>query len=130
PVLEKCVKAGVKKLVIVAGGVGDRVIGLLVNNNKAKTIETLAVRTPRVGETQRVTAMEDIAILTGGRPFYSATKRLFQDFDVADLGHARRAWATQTLFGIYGGKGDPRLIRAHMYALRSQLPLAELDFDK
>ena len=48
-----------------AAGVGDRVIGLLVNNNKAKTIETLAVRTPRVGEKQHVAAIEDIAVLTG-----------------------------------------------------------------
>jgi chaperonin GroEL len=130
PVLEKCVKAGVKKLVIVAAAVGDRVIGLLVNNNKAKTIETLAVRTPRLGEKEHVAAIEDLAVLTGGRAFYAATNRLFMDFEVSDLGHARRAWATKSLFGLFGGKGDPRAIRAHQRALRAQLPEAELDFDK
>ena len=130
PTLEKCVKAGIKKLVIVAAGVGDRVIGLLVNNNKAKTIETIAVRTPRVGEKEHVAAIEDLAVLTGGRPFYSATKRQFMDFDVADLGYARRVWATRSQLGLFGGKGDPRKIRQHQIALRAQLPLAELDFDE
>jgi chaperonin GroEL len=129
-VLEKCVQGGVKKLVIVAAEVSDSVVGLLVKNNKAKTIETLAVRTPRVGETSRVASMEDIAILTGGRAFYSGANDTLEDFAVSDLGRARRAWATESLFGIYGGKGDPRQIRQHITHLRGQLKLAELERDQ
>ncbi len=130
PVLEKCVQAGVKKLVIVAGEVSDSVIGLLVKNNEANTIETLAVRTPRVGEMSRVASMEDIALLTGGRAFYSGGNDTLADFSVADLGRARRAWATESLFGIYGGKGDPRKLRQHVAQLRGQLRLAELERDQ
>ena len=48
PVLEKCVKTGIKRLVIIASGCSDRVIGLLVSNKKAKTIDVMAVRTPRI----------------------------------------------------------------------------------
>lgn len=127
PVLEQCIESGVKKLVIVAAEVSDSVVGLLVKNNQAKTIETLAVRTPRVGEMARVATMEDIALLTGGRPFYSGGNGSFEDFVVADLGHARRAWATESLFGVYGGKGDARQLRQHVAHLRGQLRLAELE---
>jgi chaperonin GroEL len=114
PVLEKCVKAGVKKLVIIAKELSDNVTGLLVNNNRAKTIESMVVRTPRTLEMEQVANIEDIAVLTGGKAFYAAANDKLEDFQVHDLGYARRAWATESLFGIYGGKGDPRLIRRHI----------------
>ncbi len=130
PVLERCIKAGVKRLVIIAREVSDRVIGLLVNNNRAGTIQTLAVRTPKVLEMDRVASMEDIAVLTGGRVFYSAAYQGLPawdgaDFRVEDLGRARRAWAMDSLFGIYGGAGDPRQVRQHIARLSGQLRLAQ-----
>ncbi|MCL5995382.1 MAG: chaperonin GroEL [Chloroflexi bacterium] len=130
PVLERCVKAGIKKLVIIARSMSDAVIGLLVNNNQAKTIETLAVRTPKGMEIGRVTSIEDLAVLTGGRIFYAAAYTSFDAFQVTDLGHARRAWATESLFGVYGGKGDPRQIRKHIAAVRGMLSSAEGEHDK
>jgi chaperonin GroEL len=130
PVLEKCVKAGIKKLVIVAGDLSDAVIGLLEQNRKARTIEVMVVRTPRLGETQRVANMEDIAVLTGARPFYSASKSNLDDFSVEDLGYARRAWATESLFGIFGGKGDIRQVRQRIVYLRAQARMAEQDAEK
>jgi chaperonin GroEL len=130
PAMERCIKAGIKKLVIIASEVSDTVIGLVAKNNTAKTIESMIVRTPRVGEMERVANMEDIAALTGGKIFYSAAFSSFEDFRVEDLGHARRAWATESLFGIYGGKGDPRKIRKHIAAVRSKLILAENDRDR
>lgn len=130
PVLEKCAQAGVKRLVIVAADVSDRVVGLLVKNNQAKTIESLAVRTPKIAEIDRVAAMEDIAVLSGGRAFYSAAKDTLEDFQVEDLGHARRAWATESLFGMFGGKGDPRQIRQQMGQIRAMLKLAETEHEK
>ena len=120
-VLEKCCKGGVKRLVILAAEFGERAIGLLANNNKAQTIETVAVRVPRIAEMDRVASMQDIAILTGGKVFYSATNDIFNSFEVADLGHARRAWATESLFGMYGGKGDPRARRNELEIIRRRL---------
>lgn len=130
PVLERCVKAGIQKLVIVAAEISEQCIGLLEQNKQKRTIEAMAVRTPRTGETQRVAAMEDIAVLTGGRPFYKAATQNFDDFRVEDLGRARRAWATDSLFGIYGGKGDVRQIRQRLVHLRSLIQAAELDSEK
>lgn len=121
PVLERCVQARIEKLVIIAKEVSQRVIGLLLNNNQAGTIRTLAVRTPYVGETARVASMEDIAALTGGRIYYLAACDSLDDFCVEDLGFARRVWATESLFGIYGGRGDPRQVRTHIAHIRARL---------
>jgi chaperonin GroEL len=120
PALDKCVKAGVKKLIILCKEISDSAVGLLVTNNKAKTIETMAVRTPKVRGAEQIAAMEDIAVLTGGRVFYAEGKDSFQNFEVQDLGYARRAWAMESLFGIFGGKGDPRQVRQHIAHVRSQ----------
>ncbi|MBM3300769.1 MAG: hypothetical protein FJY85_12545, partial [Deltaproteobacteria bacterium] len=125
PVLEQCIKASVRKLVIIAKDISDNTIGLLVKNNQAKTIETLAVRTPRVQEMDQVASMEDISVLTGGRVFYSAAYSDLRDFRIADLGYARRVWATESLFGVFGGKGNPRRIRQHILDLRGMLKAAE-----
>ncbi len=121
PVLEKCVKAGVKKLVIVSAGCSDRVTGLLVSNKKAKTIEAMAVRTPRFEDIDRADVMEDLAIMTGGKVFYKAAGNTLADFKAEDLGYARRAWAAESMFGIYGGKGDPRRIRQHIAKVKEKL---------
>jgi chaperonin GroEL len=130
PVLEKCIKAGHKKLVIVAADLTDSVIGLLINNNQAKTIETLAVRNPKVLEMDRVASLEDFAVLTGGKPYLAAAHTTLDDFNVEDLGYARRAWATESMFVIYGGKGDPRQIRKHIIEIKGVLSKAELDSEK
>jgi chaperonin GroEL len=130
PVLEKCIKAGLKKLVIVAGDLSESVIGLLINNNQAKTIETLAVRTPKLLEMDRVASVEDISIMTGGKPYFQAAFPTFEGFQVEDLGYARRAWATESMFGIYGGKGDPRKIRQRIVEVKAALAKAELESEK
>jgi chaperonin GroEL len=41
------------------------------------------------------------------------------------LGHARRAWANRSYFGIVGGKGDPRALRKHIVNLRVAFSQAE-----
>jgi chaperonin GroEL len=130
PALDRCVKAGVQRLVIVAREMSDRVIGLLVDNNRARTIETLAVRIPKVLEMDRLAALEDIAALVGGRAFPSAAYGSLDGFRPEDLGRARRAWATDSLFGIYGGKGDPRQVRRRLAQIRTQLAAAEADHDR
>jgi chaperonin GroEL len=125
PALDKCVKAGVNKLIIICKEMSDSAIGLLTTNTQAKTIESMAVRAPEVNGPVQVAALEDIAVLTGGRVFYAEGKDSFENFQLEDLGHARRAWAMESLFGLFGGKGDPRQVRQHIAHIRAMLPDAE-----
>jgi chaperonin GroEL len=125
PALDKCVKAGVKKLIILCKDMSDSGIGLLVANNQARTIETMAVRTPKVRGAEQVAAMEDIAALTGGRAFHADGNDTFDNFQIEDLGYARRAWAMESLFGLFGGKGDTRKVRQRIAHIRGLLRDAE-----
>ncbi len=129
PALDQCVRAGVKKLVIVCREISDSAVGLLMTNKQANIIEVMAVRVPKAG-VESVAAIEDMAVLTGGRAFYYDGKDSFENFRLEDLGYARRAWAMESMFGIFGGKGDPRRVRQHMASLRAMLRLAESKNDK
>jgi chaperonin GroEL len=130
PVLDACMKAGVQRLVIVAKEISDSALGLLVMNNEAKTIQTLAVRTPRVLEQDQVAALEDMAVLTGGRAFFSAAGRGLHGFVADDLGHARKVWAAESTFGLSGGRGDARRIRRHLADVRARVRLAADDHER
>jgi chaperonin GroEL len=63
--------------------------------------------------------------MTGGKPFYAAAYASFEDFRIEDLGRARRAWATESLFGLYEGRGDPRHIRKRIAQIKGALDKAE-----
>ncbi len=121
PVLANCIRAGIPRLVILARDMSERAIGLLVHNNQLGTIQTVAVRTPKVAEMDRVASIEDIAVLTGGKPFYSAAYASFDAFNVSDLGHVRRAWAMESLFGIFDGTCNPQHVHKRMAELRGAL---------
>lgn len=119
PVMELVVRAGIPNLVLLAAGLSESVIGLLLRNREARIIGTLAARAPMTGTFDRE-ALEDMAVSTGGRVIYEAAGEGLSCVRLADLGRARRAWATDKLFGLVGGKGDPRQMRDRMAALRAQ----------
>ena len=57
-------------------------------------------------------------MLAGGRPLLRAAGHTLAGVTLQDLGSARRVWADTAQFGIVGGKGDPRRLRAHLANLR------------
>jgi chaperonin GroEL len=60
-----------------------------------------------------------MAVLAGGRPLLRAAGHTLAGVTLHDLGAARRVWADTAQFGIVGGKGDPRRLRAHIANLRT-----------
>lgn len=70
-------------------------------------------------------AMQDLAILTGGRPLLKAAGDSLRGMTVDDLGRARRAWSDRSFLGITGGKGDPRSLRRHIAGLRAAFKAAD-----
>jgi chaperonin GroEL len=79
----------------------------------------IAVNTPGYGPTERVAALEDLAMLTGGKAFINVAGDTFDRIKPEDFGQARRTWADQRNFGIIGGKGSPRCLRQHIATLRA-----------
>jgi chaperonin GroEL len=73
------------------------------------------VKTPVHGQRG---AIDDLAVLTGGRPFLKEAGDSLRRFSSNDFGQARTAWVTRQQFGLIGGQGDPQAVRRHTETLR------------
>lgn len=124
PALELALRAKIGALLIVADKLSDSAIGFLLANKKPEKFQVMAVTTPGYGQEQAA-ALEDLAILTGGRPFIRVAGDSFERIQMSDLGRARRVWADQRNFGIIGGKGNPRSLRQHIAKLRQAFDQVE-----
>lgn len=119
PVLRAAAQAGHKALVIVASKISDRALSLLLVNRSVGQMAVLAVKRPGAMAAESAAALEDLARLTGGRPYASQAGADLTQLTAADFGQARLAWANRDHFGIIGGRGDPRGLRDHITALRA-----------
>jgi chaperonin GroEL len=121
PLLELCVAAGRRQLLIVAPELCDGAAGLLLANRQRGVLEgVVAVRAP-AHDQQRVSILEDLAVLTGAHCLRLATGDRLEGVRAADLGSARQAWARNDAFGILGGAGDRLAIRSRAIACRAEL---------
>ena len=119
PALEVALRNNMRALLIVTGDLSEAAIGFLLANKQPDKFQVMAVKTPGWGDEEQAWAMEDLAILTGGRPFVKAAGDTFDQIKPEHFGHARRIWADHRNFGIIGGKGNPRALRQHIATLRA-----------
>jgi chaperonin GroEL len=120
PVLEMAKGVGFRALLILATQLSSSVTALLLSASRdPQKFQVIAAKTPGMTSTDQAMAMEDVAILTGGRPVLKVAGHTLSGLRLEDLGQARRVWADRTYCGIVGGKGDPRALRAHIASLRS-----------
>jgi chaperonin GroEL len=120
PVIDASMEQRIQTLVIVAEKLSDNAMAfLLAASRDPERFRVVAMRTPGTGTVEHMIAMEDLAILTGGRPLISAAGDTLRQFKIAQLGHARRVWADRSYLGVIGGKGDARVLRRHIASLRA-----------
>ncbi|MBM4464480.1 MAG: hypothetical protein FJ014_02740, partial [Chloroflexi bacterium] len=126
PVIEAAMQAEIHSLLIVAGRLSDNAIALLLmaSRDPAK-FQAIAVQTPGMTAGDQAASLEDLAVLSGGRPLAKTAGYTLSGVKVQHLGRARRAWADRTYFGIVGGKGDPRALRKHIVSLRAAFGRAD-----
>jgi chaperonin GroEL len=118
PILEMVAQSGIQALVLIASSLSEQVTTFLIRNHRPPDFQVIAVKTPGFGPEEQGAAVVDLAILTGGRPLLKAAGNTLGRVTLADLGRARRAWASTDWFGIAGGKGDPRTLRTLIGKLR------------
>jgi chaperonin GroEL len=127
PVVEACVQAGERTLMVIAPEVRDSALALLIlNREKGVLDQVLAVKAPSIGQ-QRTNILEDIAVLTGGRCLHQEGQESFNEVMIHDLGTARQAWATRWAFGILGGHGAKGAIRQRIAEARAELATVKDD---
>lgn len=119
-VLEMVRQAGLQALLIIARKLSGSVTATLLSaSREPEKFQAIAAKIPGATSTEQLGAMKDLATLVGGRSVVSAAGDTLNGVKLEDLGQARRAWADRHYFGIVGGKGDPRALRAHIAGLRT-----------
>ncbi len=127
PLLEVCVAAGERNLLIIAPEVSDSALALLVlNRDKGHFDEVMAAKAPSIGE-QRGKILADLATTTGARAFDNEGGDRVEEVIIEDLGRARQAWVTNTTFGILGGAGAKGAIRQRINEVKSEIRQAKND---
>jgi chaperonin GroEL len=119
PALEAALRAEIPALVIVAEKLSDAAISFLLANKKPDRFQVMAVKTPGWDRYEKAWALQDLAMLTGGRPFVQVAGDSLERIQAQDFGYARRAIADLRTFRIVGGKGNPRTLRQHVARLHA-----------
>jgi chaperonin GroEL len=127
PLLNLAVKNNLKQVFLITNSLSDRALSILLAKPNKEKVLVVAVKTPGASLDVQQNALEDLAILTGGRPLIKASGDTLEQVTLDDLGRARRIWADQNTFGIIGGRGEPRALRQHIASLRETYRHAALD---
>ena len=125
-IIDSIMERQIRTLVLTAEKLSDSAIAFLLSaSSDPERFRVVAVQTPGKGTVEQMTAMEDLAVLTGGRPLLKAAGDTVRQFRVDQLGYARRVWADRSHLGIIGGKGDARVFRKHIASLRAAFKAAD-----
>lgn len=126
PVIEMVVQAETRSLLVIASKLSEKATSLLLKVSRDPTkFQAIAVKSPEMSAEDRSAALDDLAVLTGGRPLVRVAGQTLRGVKLDDLGRARQVWADRSYLGIVGGKGDPRALRRHIASLRAALGQVE-----
>ncbi len=125
PLLELMMREGDKRplLVVSASQDGGALSTLLANHQKG-VLQCCGVSPKGVGDTLRA-ALEDMALITGGRFLFKGAQLNPQDITLADLGQAERIEVDEDFITIFEGAGDRKAVRQRRQQLRVALEEAK-----
>ncbi len=124
PVIETAVEAKVRSLAIITRHMSEAAMSLVLAANKPDRFEAMAIKLPDSNPSEQGAALEDLAMLTGATPMRQVLGDSLAAVTPAHFGRARRVWAAPHLFGVHGGRGDPRQLREHIVTLEKNFRAA------
>ena len=116
--IQRMAEQGMMHVAIITPAISEEALQVFTQVHLQGSVKFVLVRSPFANE-ERMAALHDISALTGARLLYDVGE--FMNVTSADVGFARRMWATSIKFGVISGRHQADALRGRIAAVRQAI---------